>query len=71
MAMRVRVVEGNIVALCAAEFPAEAGDLYIDDGQDHAIRTKLARDFNSERNYGIPECNHPCCPVVERKGEDS
>lgn len=48
MAMRVRTVNGHVVALCAAEYPAEEGDLYIDDGQDHAIRVKLEADWRSE-----------------------
>lgn len=55
MAMRVRVVNGVVVAVCAATTPAKAGDLYIDDAQDHAIRSKLAQDWNSESGYGIPQ----------------
>lgn len=48
MAMRVRWINGSVVALCAAEHPEKEGDLYIDDAQDHAIRVKLRDDWMSE-----------------------
>lgn len=36
------------MALCAAEFPAKEGDVYIDDVQDHALRDKYLADYESE-----------------------
>lgn len=51
MAIRVRTIDGVVVALCAAEFPAQEGDLYIDDAQDHAIRQKLWTDWRAEQDY--------------------
>ncbi len=41
MAMRLRRMATGWIALCAAEHPGAAGDVYLDDGQDHAIRVKL------------------------------
>jgi len=49
MAIRIRKIEnGKIVALCAAEFEAEEGDIYLDDMVDHALRMKFIKDYESE-----------------------
>ena len=48
MAMRLRRINGNWVALCATETKAKPNDTYIDDAQDHAIRIKLEHDWLSE-----------------------
>ncbi len=48
MAMRIRRINGILVALCAAKTTGQLGDSYIDDEEDHAIRVKLERDFDSE-----------------------
>lgn len=48
MAMRLREIEGRWVAVCAARTVAKAGDIYIDDNQDHAIRAKLLHDYRTE-----------------------
>lgn len=68
MAMRLRVVGAFWVALCAAEFPAEPGDVYLDDAQDHAVRDKLKRDYVSE-GYDLPLCS--TCPSVPTTGDDA
>ena len=49
--MRIRMIKGKTVALCAAKTEARSGDLYIDDVMDHAIRRKLQADFIRE---GLP-----------------
>ena len=54
MAIRLRWVEGAWVALCAAEHPAEPGDVYLDDSPDHAIRVKLEADWESEGRFARP-----------------
>ena len=46
--MRLREIDGTLVALCAAKTKPQSGDVYIDDRQDHATRVKLERDFDSE-----------------------
>ena len=48
MAIRIREINGETVALCAAKTSAKKGDLYIDDAAHHALSTKFAVDFESE-----------------------
>ncbi len=48
MAIRIRQVGDELVALCAARTNAEAGDLYLDDGVHHALSSKFAVDFQEE-----------------------
>ena len=48
MAVRVREVDNELVALCAAETKAEPGDLYLDDVVDHALRKKYIEDYTNE-----------------------
>ena len=48
MAIRIRNLNGETVALCAAEYPAKEGDIYLDDVIDHAIRKKIFADFKLE-----------------------
>lgn len=56
MAIRIRVVDGIMVALCAARSIPKEGDIYLHDGIHHALSTKFALDFNSEGwgNADIP-----------------
>jgi len=48
MAVRLREIDGKLVALCAAEYEAEPDDFYIDDAQDHALRQKYLEDYHNE-----------------------
>ena len=48
MAIRIRNINGETVALCAAQSEAEHGDLYLDDVIDHALRMKFLKDYKSE-----------------------
>ena len=48
MAIRIREINGETVALCAAKTKAEEGDIYISDASHHALSTKLIVDFTSE-----------------------
>ena len=48
MSIRIRVVDGVMVALCAARSVEIIGDVYLDDAQHHALAEKFARDFTSE-----------------------
>ena len=54
MAIRLRWVRGEWVALCAAKSEPEDGDLYLDDGQHHALGSKFAKDFHAEGFYNGP-----------------
>lgn len=48
MAIRIRQIDGKVVALCAAKTKAKDGDTYLDDNAHHALSTKFAVDFHSE-----------------------
>lgn len=47
MAIRIRVVNGTTVALCAVESDKQPGDIYLDDGAHHALTTKFGLDWQS------------------------
>lgn len=48
MAIRLRKVEGTLIALCAAETDPQEGDLYLDDGIHYALAAKFARDWRGQ-----------------------
>lgn len=47
MAIRLRLIDNQWVALCAARSIEKEGDVYLDDGQHDALSNKFARDYNS------------------------
>lgn len=56
MAIRIRIVNGTMVALCAARSVEKPGDTYLDDAQHHALFEKFAEDFASEGYDTPPLC---------------
>ena len=44
MAIRLRGVDGTLVALCAARTRPETDDVYLDDAQHYALAAKFDRD---------------------------
>ena len=48
MAIRIRKIDGQIVALCAAKNKFKKGDIYLNDVIDHALRIKFIRDYRKE-----------------------
>lgn len=48
MAIRIRKIDGIIVALCAAKTIAKEGDVYLDDNIHHALTTKFGIDWVKE-----------------------
>lgn len=48
MAIRLREVDGTLIALCAAETDPMPGDLYLDDGQHYALAAKFWRDYQGQ-----------------------
>ena len=46
MAIRIRKINGHIVALCAASTKEKKGDVYLDDNAHHALTTKFAIDWD-------------------------
>jgi hypothetical protein len=47
MAIRLRTVQGVMVALCAAETDEQVGDVYLDDSHHHALSTKFGLDWQA------------------------
>ncbi len=45
MAIRIRVVDGVMVALCAARSVAKEGDIYLDDAVHQALADKETRHW--------------------------
>ncbi len=48
MSIRIREIDGEAVALCAAKTKAKKGDIYLDDNVHHALMTKFTVDLESE-----------------------
>ena len=48
MAIRIRVINGSTVALCAAKTYAKEDDIYLDDSVHHALSTKYGVDWLEE-----------------------
>lgn len=48
MAIRLRQVDGTLIALCAVETDEMPGDVYLDDGQHYALSAKFWRDYQGE-----------------------
>ena len=48
MAIRIRRIDGHLVALCAARAEEKPEDIYINDEMDHALRIKFLIDYESE-----------------------
>lgn len=63
MAIRIRQIENEAVALCAAKTEPEEDDIYLDDAAHHALYVKFAVDFESE---GLLE-NPPVDEIVKEK----
>jgi hypothetical protein len=49
MAIRLREIDGCMVALCAAKSVPKDGDVYLDDTAHYALMNKFALDFNENK----------------------
>ena len=67
MAIRIRIIKGETVALCAAKTTAIEGDIYLDDGAHYALACKFARDHLDHRI----DWNDTHNDVLARKEESS
>lgn len=55
MAIRIRRVNGTLVALCAVESDPQDGDIYLDDGIHYALAAKFAQDWQGQTiDWGYP-----------------
>lgn len=48
MSIRIREIEGETVALCAAKTKEKIGDIYLNDCAHHALMVKFTADLDSE-----------------------
>ncbi len=48
MSIRIRVVNGHTIAICANLSLPKEGDIYLGDSAHHALTTKFGVDFWSE-----------------------
>ena len=48
MAIRIREIDGETVALCAAKTEPQKGDVYLNDRHHHALTVKFTVDWESE-----------------------
>ncbi len=54
MAIRLRRVNGTLIAICAARSVPKEGDIYLDDEAHTALSSKFARDFNEMFDTKLP-----------------
>ena len=57
MAIRLRLINGKTVALCAARSMPQEGDIYLDDAAHAALSAKFSGDFNIMHDLDIPREN--------------
>lgn len=48
MSIRIREIQEQTVALCAAKTRAKKGDIYLNDCAHHALMVKFTVDLDSE-----------------------
>lgn len=68
MAIRIRQINGDTVALCAAKTVPQKSDIYLDDTAHHALMTKFTVDLESE---GWLKKNTPVDEIVKAKMLDA
>lgn len=56
MSIRIRRIDGTMVALCAARTRAEPGDIYLDDAAHYALMEKAEKEHPACAEW--PSCQH-------------
>ena len=51
MAIRLRRIDGTMVALCAARTREESGDVYLSDSAHYALAAKFDRDRRNHQGF--------------------
>lgn len=70
MSIRIRIVNGITIAICAARSVAKDGDIYLDDTVHHALTDKFGRDFEEE-GYGTFPSEHDDLVGVEESNNSA
>lgn len=71
MAIRLRIVGGILVALCAARSVPKDGDVYLDDNFHHALNLKFRRDHASEDGLPLPYPELAEHELIDREESDN
>lgn len=71
MAIRLRRVDGLLVALCAAETDPRPGDVYLDDAQHYALAAKFSRDFRATLGFEGPTYPEEWAAMDSQKVRDA
>jgi hypothetical protein len=71
MAIRIRCVDGVVVALCAAESDPMLGDHYIDDASHYALGAKFAQDWRGSLGLDLPEYPEEWAVMASQKKRDA
>ena len=71
MAIRLRIVDGRTVALCAVESDPQPGDVYLDDGQHYALAAKFAQDWRGSLGADLPEYPEEWAVMATQKVRDA
>lgn len=67
MAIRLRVVDGYWIAVCAARSVEQPGDIYLHDGLHHALTIKFDLDHCSERQLAPWSADAPEVRLMEQE----
>ena len=67
MAIRIRVVNGCTIAICAAESQTKEGDIYLDDSAHHALSTKFGLDWKSEGFLDDAMADEVLIPLMKKE----
>lgn len=66
MAIRLRIVDGHWIAICAARSVEKEDDIYLDDAWHHALMVKFERDYHEMYGHDFP-CRLENIGLVERE----
>jgi hypothetical protein len=69
MAIRIRIVNGYTIALCAACTQPKDGDLYLDDSVHHAMSTKFSLDWHEEGLIDDPSVDEELVFLMKSEGD--
>lgn len=54
MAIRLRLVNGKMIAICAARSVPKDDDIYLDDAAHSALANKFSRDYHEMYGFDLP-----------------
>lgn len=67
MAIRIRSVDGRVIAICAAKSKSKEGDTYLDDNAHHALSTKFGLDWAEEGFLDESLADEELVPLMKRE----